>query len=184
VIPLTPHAALLLYTSAMNPTEGPFGEAAKIPEYGDPEILPKGTVTRPSADRMPFGPSGELLPEGPTLPPDFLLAPDIAGFPWVRKRGDEWTDAVFRSVVFDWLIDYFDTRSWARSWDIRERAASDRGVNKLPDDQHYLRIGVSDGASQRFETSATFPVAERDAISARVILDRAAATLDVQQAAA
>ncbi len=166
-----------------NPTEGPFLPAGKSPEFGDPEILPKGEITRPSQERMPFGPSGELLPEGPMLPEDFLLAPDIVDFPWMRKRGDEWTDAAFREIVFDWLIDFFNDRSWPRRWDVRERAAGERSTHRLPDDQHYLVIGVADADDQRFETSGNFPVSKRGATAARVILDRLATNLDVQQGA-
>ena len=162
-----------------NPTEGPFAPAAHTPEYGDPEILPKGVVVRPSAERMPFGPSGELLPEGPLLPADFLLAPDLVGLPWTRKRGDEWTDPVFRQIVFEWLIDYFDARSWPIGWTVREWASRERMAHRLPDDEHYLVVNVvrrADRAS--FEGVAIFPVALRGAVPARVILDRLAADLD------
>jgi hypothetical protein len=169
-----------------NPTEGPFDPAAPLPQSGDPEILPRGEVTRPSKERMPFGPSGELLNDGPAVPEDFLQAPDIEGLPWTRKRGEEWTDATFRQATFDFLIDFFRTRSWAYQWTVRERSQSERmSAHKLPPDQYYLVIGIvrkSDG--QRFETSAEFPRDKRDAVSARVILDLMAATLDTLQAQA
>jgi hypothetical protein len=165
-----------------NPTDGPFDKAAPSPERGDPEILPRGTVTRPSRERPQYGPSGELLPEGPPLPANFLQAPDIENLPWTRKRGNEWTDADFRQIVFDFLIAFMAARSWARSWDITERANAIRMTAfRLPPDQHYLVLGVTDTSGQRFETSAPFPRTERDTAGATVILNRMATAIDALQ---
>jgi hypothetical protein len=162
-----------------NPTEGPFLPAAPTPQRGDADILPRGTIARPTRERMPFTKSGELIPEGPQLPAGFLRAPDIEGLPWKRKRGNEWTDAAFRQIVFDFLIRFFLDRAWPKNWDVTERATADRMTAfRLPDDQHYLVIGITQADGQRFETSAAFPVARRDVASARVILDRMAAALD------
>lgn len=168
-----------------NPTIGPFEHAAPLPKYGDPEILPKGTITRPSHERMPFNRAGgELLPNGPRLPADFLLAPDIKNLPWTRKRGDEWTDAAFRQIVFTFISNYIKTRSWALRWDVRERATSARmSTMRLPPEQEYLVLGFTRGSDKkRFETAAPFPPDRRDAVAARAILDRMAEAIDYLEA--
>ena len=159
----------------------------KIPKFCDPEILPKGRIVRPSRERLPYDRAGgALLPEGPELPADFLLAPDIENLPWTRKRGDEWTDAEFRQIAFTFLIDFMKTRTWARRWDVRERATAERMTQfRLPTDDQYLVLGITRGSDKvRFETSAPFRKDRRDEVAARVILDRMAAAIDAQEAAA
>jgi hypothetical protein len=166
-----------------NPTDGPFDKAAPLPQYGDPEILPKGRIVRPSRERLPFGPSGERIE--PDLPSNFLLAPDIEGLAWTRKRGDEWTDADFRAIVMQWLIEYLGARTWPLRWDVTERATSIRMTQfRLPPEQQYLVLGITrQGDGERFETAMPFPPAKRDETGARELLDQMGAVLDAQEAA-
>ncbi len=152
--------------------------AKKIPQYGDPELLPKPTVKRPSSLRLPFGPSGELLPEGPALPEDYLLAPDVADLPWSRARGDEWTDEEFRAVVLGWLRTYLRDRPALGRWRVVERASAPR-ARRLPPEKHYLVVAVtrrSDGAE--FESSIPFPPDRRESAEALVLLDRIGVAID------
>jgi hypothetical protein len=151
---------------------------AKIPQYGDPELLPKPTVARPSSLRLPYGPSGELLAEGPALPEDYMLAPDVADLPWKRSRGDEWTDATFRAVVLDWLRAFLRDRSAFGRWRVVEKATAVRS-RRLPPEQHYLVVSVtrrSDGAE--FESSVQFPPDKRERAEATALLDKVGAAID------
>lgn len=141
---------------------------------------------RPSTERQPFTNSGELKPEGPgPLPEGFLDAPDIKGMPWSRKRGDEWTTPEFRAIVFDWLIDFFGSRTWPIAWDVTEKASAAKSMNRLNDDELYLIIGVTRKADKRrFEVSVQFRANEREnnRDAAIAVLDRAGKVLDAQHA--
>lgn len=64
----------------------------------DADLLPKPKVEQPDARRLPFGPSGVLLPEGPEFPA-VRAAPDIVGLPWRRDPGEEWTTPEQRAQV-------------------------------------------------------------------------------------
>lgn len=136
-------------------------EVANPPAHGDPDILPKGETVRPSAERMPFGPSGELLPQGPALPADFLRAPDLRDFPqWDRSRGQEWTDAIFRAEIFSYISAFFSSHDWARTWQIVELAHSPTGrPGKLPTPVLIFRFREASG--EVFETSQGFPTVSR-----------------------
>jgi len=135
------------------------GEPPNRPAYGDPEILPWGTVVRPSTERMPFGGSGALRSVEPALPDGFLSTPDVAHLPWVRRRGDEWTDATFRAAVLAWLVDVLAAATWARRWRVTERATGSRLGSKL--DPPVLVVTLYDAAGAAFEGSCGFPVATR-----------------------
>jgi hypothetical protein len=141
-------------------------------------------ITRPSNERMPFDTSGRLKPEGPgPLPEGFLDAPDIEGFPWTRKRGDEWTTPEFRAGVFAWIATFFADRNWPIAWDVTEKATADRSAVRLQEDKLYLVIGVqrkSDG--ERFEVSVIFRADQREynAVAMAEVLAHAAASLDEQ----
>ena len=139
----------------------------KVPQFGDPEILPRGTVRRPSPERMPFTNSGALKPggPGPLTEERFTEAPDLAKIPqWTRKRGTEWTTAEFRQLVFTFIIGFFDARDWPGRWDITEVAGSVRSVNRLPEDRLHLVIGITpkDGQGPRVETAIEFPANARE----------------------
>lgn len=138
------------------------------PAHGDPQLLPKGTVVRPSADRMPFGPSGELLPAGPKLPAGFMRAPDIAKFNWTRKRGNEWTDATLRTEILTYIAGFFATHSWARSWAVAERTSEKSRGGPYPNPVLVFTITDDDGASH--EVAQEFPEGDREgsALAARL----------------
>ncbi len=154
----------------------------KIPTSGDPEILPRGRVVRPSHERQTFTTGGLRKPggPGPLTEERFYEAPDLAELPqWKRARGEEWTDSAFRQVVFDWMIAFFDDRDWPHIWDITEKAGAERSIARLADDKVYLRIGITPTDGARVETSITFPgVRGDDPVGVTARLDLAAQGLD------
>ncbi len=156
----------------------------KIPQFGDKEILPKGRVVRPSVERMPFDSRGRLKPEGPGPLKEvrFYEAADIDDLPWTRKRGDEWTTADFRRIVFAWIVQFFDNRKdWAGKWDVREVAAAQRS-GRLPEKSLHLVIGITARGEDpvRIETAAMFPPDSREENPdrANIILKQAEQVLD------
>ena len=174
-----------------------FGLAPnKIPQFGDPELLPKPTVRRASKERMPFGPSvgvraGDLKPEGPgPYPDDLFTATDIVGLPWVRRRGDEWTDATMRAIVLAFLSRFFRERPEQRliGWRIDEIANGARmGTSRLPAKDQYLRFAITkrvgaDGEA-KVETAINFPLSERVSPRVEAQLALIEQTLDVLLAA-
>jgi len=157
----------------------------KIPQYGDPEILPKGTVRRPSPERMPFGSAGQLKPGGPgPLPENFTEQADIDGLPWRRFRGDEWTTPELRALVFSWLVTFFDARSWATAWEVIEKASADRH-GRLRENQWHLVFRVTRSDNKAFEVAVVFPPDARADAPDRVakVLAQAAQALDAQHLA-
>jgi hypothetical protein len=157
----------------------------KIPQYGDPEILPKGTVRRPSPERQPFTNSGERKPAGPgPFPEDFTRHPDIDKLPWRRVRGDEWTTPELRALVFAFLVQFFDTRDWPKEWEVVEKASADRH-GRLREDQWYLIFRVTRTDNKVFEVSVVFPPDAREDAPDRVakVLAQAAQAIDAQHTA-
>jgi hypothetical protein len=160
----------------------------KIPQYGDPEILPKGTVRRPSVERQPFSHGGRLKPDGPgpLTEERFYEAPDLVKLPqWERTRGNEWTTVEFRKIVFGWLIQFFDARDWPGKWDVKEVASAVRSVARLDDDRLHLVIGITPKEGERFETAVMFPKHAREDSPENVlaVLGQAEVTLDALQQA-
>lgn len=161
----------------------------KIPKFGDPEILPKGVVRRPSVERQPFDNRGRLKPDGPGPLKEerFYEAPDLGSLPqWKRTRGNEWTTQEFRKLVFAFLIAFFDVRKdWARKWDITEVASAVRS-GRLPEDLWHLVIGVTQKEGGRIETSVMFPphAREDNPTAVAAVLAQAAEVLDVLHAQA
>jgi hypothetical protein len=153
----------------------------KIPKYGDKEMLSTDPTVRPSHERMPFGPSGVLKPEGPgPYPEGFLTANDVLKLPWKRRRGEEWTDEPFRTAVLKWVKEFLQIRTGISRWDIQERACPTTwGLVRLPDDDHYLVFGMTRRRdSHRFEISVPFPVAERTGVALLSRLDHARVFFD------
>ena len=139
----------------------------RVPQYGDPELLPKGSVTRP------------------TVVDDALFeAADIESLPWKRARGDEWTLPDFRKIVFRFIVGYFDARDWPAAWDITEKASAVRS-GRLPAEQFHLVLGVSRKRDKhRYETAVAFPPAVvADPARVLVVLNQAAVALDALHAA-
>lgn len=158
-----------------------------FPEFGDAQLLPKGTIRRPSAERQPFDNSGRLKPggPGPLTEERFYEHPDLAKLPqWNRTRGNEWTDQPFRKIVMAFLVEFFRERDWPLKWDIKEVAGAVQSMNRLSDDRVYLVIGVTPKAGSRVETSITFPGVRADnPVGVIARLDLAAVTLDALFAA-
>lgn len=135
----------------------------KIPKFGDPELLPKPKLERPSRRRMPFDASGRLKPEGPefTEPPG--VQPDIDGLPWKRLSFDSWTSepqrAIIKNFIRQLLANNFPTFI---AWEVIERNSSPR-LGTLRPLNPFLIVRLtrkSDG--QIFESSIDFPKNIRD----------------------
>ncbi len=151
--------------------------AKKIPQFGDPEILPKGRIVRPDAERLPFSRAGGvLLPEGE---PQRDPAPDLDPFPqWERQLLQGWTDATMRETVRTWLAAFFVARDWPLTWAIVERSKGERGARyALP----YLDIRISDAAGTTVSISRSFTPEERSGSQLDAILIQLAAALDAQR---
>lgn len=134
-----------------------------IPQFGDPELLPKPKLERPSRRRMPFDASGRLKPEGPefTEPPG--TQPDIKGLPWKRLGFDSWTNVDQRALVMDFICDLMaDNFPTFNGWQVIEKNSSPRNSALRPPNP-FLIVKLrrkSDG--QFFETTIDFPKAVRD----------------------
>lgn len=178
-----------------------FPRSTFEPDPGDPDLLPKPDKVRPSKERIPFGPdtefaggttAGVLKADGPgPFPADLFSADDIAGLPWVRKRGEEWTTADFRAVVRGWLSRFIAARSALRivGWQVVERANGERmGQHRLPADQHFLIFRVTRRVTRSrtdvdvvAELAVTFARSQRTSALALAMLDGIVSTsLDAQ----
>lgn len=102
----------------------------KVPEYGDAEILPKAIEYRGSPERRFIDLTGRAAT--PALPADFLGAPDVAGLPWIRLRGDEWTDAAMRAVVLLWIGERFERDRLLTAWEVVETGAISGSSGRAP----------------------------------------------------
>ncbi len=140
-----------------------MADPPKFPQFGDPELLPKGRVTRPSRRRMPFDASGRLIPEGPefTEPPG--VQPDIKGLPWSRVGFDSWTSEAQRTIVKDFIrklmADNFPTYN---GWEVIEKNSNLR-TSALRSKNPFLIIKlrqISDGAF--VEVAIDFVKTDRD----------------------
>lgn len=162
-----------------------FPRSTFVIDRGDPDILPKPTIVRPSFERQPFGgrerggaQGGELHPDGlGPFPDDLFTATDLARLPWTRKRGNEWTTAPFRAAVLAWLAAFFRARPEAGliGWDVEEAARGNRQATRMPPARHYLRIGITQrvrGAPVRVEVGVDFDFPHRVPEVARLRLER------------
>jgi hypothetical protein len=174
-----------------------FGRSTFEPSPGDPDLLPKPMVVRPSKERQPYGPdreaaggtrAGVIKAAGPgPFPDDLFTATDIVGLPWTRRRGDEWTDATFRALVFDFIRAFFRDRPDGdlAGWDVEEKATGERGSVRFSADQHYLRFGITKrirDTTARIEVSMNFPPLTRVSPEAETRLAILAVSLDAQLA--
>ncbi len=129
----------------------------KIPQYGDPELLPKGTVRADAGAPSVYSEQ------------EFYLAPDIKGLPWTRHRGDEWTVQEFRAVVFAWLLAFIDERGWVKAWHVKEVATGVRS-GRLPPPQHHLVFTLTPHTGEPIEVGIAFPEKSRTSERANAIL--------------
>lgn len=149
-----------------------YGRSTFEPQFSDRNLLPKPDQLMPSYEHMPYGgrerggaSGGELHPAGPgPFPNDLFSATDITKLPWTRARGDEWTTAEFRLVVFGFIRDFFRVHAGIGliAWDVTEKATSDRsGSVRLEPQYQYLRIGITRRLAEdktiRVECSQAFP---------------------------
>jgi len=103
---------------------------------------PKPTDLAPSARHLPYGPSGTLLPNGPEFPAT-PPATDLAGLPWSRHIGSEWTTLEQRDAVREFLIRMFKKASPNyQSWAITERDYSPRSNLRLEAVLLVLNVAV------------------------------------------
>jgi hypothetical protein len=138
--------------------------AKKMPEFGDPELLPKSIEYRGSAERPWFDLTGRAIT--PTLPGDFMNAPDVQGKPWVRLRGDEWTDAAMRAEVLRWIGERFSIDRLLTRWEVVETGAVSGSATRSP----VLMIRLWRGKAVR-EASSGIPESMRNAASMRTVCD-------------
>lgn len=137
--------------------------AKKVPEFGDPELLPKPIEYRGSAERPWFDLTGRAV--DPDLPGDFPNAPDVRGLPWVRLRGDEWTTPAMRAAVLVWIGQRFEIDRKLTRWEVVETAAVSGSTTRAP----VLMLRLWRGAIVR-EASSGIPEAMRNAESMPTIL--------------
>lgn len=106
-----------------------------IPKFGDPQLLPKPDLVRPSRERSPWDSGGNLKSGGAgPYPEGFLDAPDLRplGDPhnphsrYVRRRGDEWSTSTIRAQVLSWVATFARDRAWVAGWQVVERWAPQR----------------------------------------------------------
>ena len=96
-----------------------------FPKYGDPELLPKGKVTRPSSRRMPFDRSGNLLPNGPEIKEPPGPRPDTEGLPWVRVGYHSWTVTEERVATLSYLRTFIATYlPSGATWSVTEKSTA------------------------------------------------------------
>ena len=170
-----------------------FGRSTWVPDPGDPDLLPKPTIVRPSRERMPFGPSregvggvsaGVLKPEPGPFPDDIFDTPDITGLPWTRTRGNEWTTATIRAAVLTWVRAFFRARTGLVGWDITERATGDRMAStRLPASQQFLRVGITKCVREletRVEVAVSFDLPDRVSPQIEAHLAQLELALDAQ----
>lgn len=175
---------------ALGPNRSPhqiFPRSDFEPDFSDKDLLPKLEVARPSHERQPFDSSGRLKVDGPgPFPADFLTATDLKGLPWIRRRGDEWTDVAFRTIVKAWLVSFFAKNKDKNlaGWEIHERATAVRSSPyRLPEDQQYLLVKIKRLVGEVetvLEVSITFPVSSRVSPYAQSRLSVLEASLDAQ----
>lgn len=155
----------------------------KFPQSGDPEVLPKPTITRPVgnlARASPYTANGTLRPDGPLWPSE-LLAPDLASFPqWKRRRGDEWTTKETRDEVKTWLArmlrDHFP--DWY-GWEVIEKFSATR--SPLPVPRPYFVFRILRRSGDALEVSIDFMREDvLDLVRFRKRLALARNTLEVQ----
>lgn len=135
----------------------------KIPQHGDPELLPKEVITRPTARRMPFDQRGVLLPQGPEFDVE-RAAPDIEGLPYERFDNDEWTSPEQRAEVLEFIRLFFasNTPTFV-TWLVKERDRRDRSVGRLR--SPFIHLFVTRQEDRRvFDVEVGFPPTYRETI--------------------
>lgn len=140
-----------------------MADPPKVPQFGDPELLPKPKLTRPSRRRMPYDARGELKPDGPefTEPPG--VQPDIKGLPWTRIGFNSWTSEAQRTIVKNFIKAFFQTHfPTYNEWEVIETNSGVRqSTLRTPTPRLRIRVKrLSDGAW--FEVSLHFEKAVRD----------------------
>ena len=121
-----------------------------FPDSGDPELLPKPLVERPSSQRNPFDAAGRLRPGGPRFP-ELRTAPDIKGLPWTRLPNDNWTSPLHREKTLAFIQRFFRVNAGVFvTWQVLERLRPERSLLLRP----YLRFTMIRKVD-RFEVQTT-----------------------------
>jgi hypothetical protein len=133
----------------------------KIPQHGDPELLPKPVVEAPDNRHLPFGPSGVKLPDGDPFAGSRAPATDIKGLPWTRYPKEKWTTADQRLVVLTMISAFVKAHPEFVRWKVFESDQSPRSstVRGNP----ILRITFTRRDGSVLETSAAFRFEETQA---------------------
>ena len=150
----------------------------KVPKHGDPEILPRPTIVRPTSSRMPYTTSGKFKPEGPEFDVP-ISAPDIRGLPYIRSPRDRWTTESQRKVILTWLKDFFRRNSGVVRWEAHEgRTGTFSSLFTAP----RLRVVVFERTTLNpVESSRSFSSSDlKDAASLRAALDVLSISLEAQ----
>lgn len=130
-----------------------------FPESGDPQLLPKPLIERPSAQRMPFDAAGRLIPGGPRFP-ESRLAPDIKDFPWRRLPNDNWTSPAHRELTLEFIKKFFaDNAGVFVTWRVVETLRPERSLLLRP---NLLFTMIRREDRFEVETSAAFTDDERN----------------------
>jgi hypothetical protein len=142
----------------------------KVPEYGDPEILPLGRIERPTRTRMPFDNSGVRLPNGAPIQA-VRATPDIAEtMDYVRNwPADAWSDITSRAVILKWMADLFKAHGGLRKWRIEERLSGRSSMAKM---DPYIKVAIWKLDGSMVEASSSFSIAvTNDPTALRAKLD-------------
>ena len=142
----------------------------KIPEYGDPEILPKGRIERPTRTRMPFDGSGVRLPNGPPIQAERATPDLVPSMDYVRNwPADAWSDITSRAVILAWMADLFKAHGELRRWRIEERLSGRSSMAKM---DPYIKVAIWKADGSMVEVSASFSIAvTNDPTALRAKLD-------------
>lgn len=134
----------------------------KIPQHGDPELLPKPVVEAPDNRHLPFGPSGVKLPDGDPFAGARVPATDIKGLPWTRYPKEKWTTADQRRVVLEAIAVFMKDHPEFIRWRVFESDQSPRSstVRGNP----ILRLTYTRRDGSMLETSAAFEMRQIQSI--------------------
>lgn len=141
----------------------------KIPQHGDPELLPKPVIEAPSNRYLPYGPSGEKLPDGPLYAGARKPDTDVKGLPWVRYPNEKWTSPEQRMLTLEMIRTFLKAHPKVRGWAVKEtdqpaRQSTLRG-------EPVLRFSFTHQDGRRIETAISFSekdVADLDAFAVRI----------------
>lgn len=126
----------------------------KIPQHGDPELIPKPVVDAPTNRYLPFGPSGVKLPDGPQYAAAREPATDLRNLPWTRYPNEKWTSREQRAVVLEMIRSFLHANMMIRRWGVFETDQPARMSVTRGDP--ILRFAFIHKDGRKIETSISF----------------------------